>query len=216
MDVSKEIEAVISKYKSLEYYPEKNEISGELCISKFDYYDIRINLDSYPFLFPTVWETGERIPKEMHRHIYTDTESCCFTTKAKAQILLKTKIDTLCKFIKEIVIPYFQNNSYYEINGRYKTMEHSHDSLGVIEGYRDILRTTNDLAIGKLIYGWLKGEKLKIRHMCYCESGISLKKCTDGRHNWSYRDFRKINKYVLEEDLKSHFMPYLKKAGLLN
>jgi hypothetical protein len=101
------------------------------------------------------------------------------------------------------------------LNGEYKTNEYSHDSLGVVEGYRDILKTTNDLAIAKLLYGRLRGEKLKIHYDCYCDSGMSLKKCSSGKHNWSYRDFRKIHKSVLGEDLKSHFMPHLKKEGLL-
>jgi hypothetical protein len=215
MALNKEIEEVLSKYKSLTYSKKKNEITGELYISRHDSYSVRMQLDPYPFLFPHVWETAERIPKKVNRHIYTDTESCCFTTKAKAQILLKTKINSLYEFIKGIVIPYFQNNSYYELNKKYKTSEHSHDSLGVIEGYRDILQTKNDLAIAQIIHGRLNRKKLKIHHNCYCGTSLTLKKCSNGKHNWCYREFRKIEKTVLEEDLEIHFMPHLKKEGLL-
>lgn len=194
----------------MQYSPKKNEFLGVLFVSENDSYDIKIGLDPYPFLFPTVWEVGERIPKKMDRHIYSDTGSCCFTTKAKAQILLQTEVTSLLRFIDLIVVPYFQNNSYYELNGQYKTSEHSHNSLGVIEAYRDILNTKNDFAIAKLIYGRLKGEKLRIHQPCYCGSGLSLKKCSGGQHDKNYRQFRKIDKSILNEDLGVHFTPHLK------
>lgn len=215
MDISKEIDDSILKYPSLRYNEEKNELIGELFISKLDSYEIQIDLSPYPQFFPSVFEINERIPKKVDRHIYSDSGSCCFTTRAKAQVLLNTKITNLSLFIKDIVIPYFQNNSYFEINKKYKTDEHSHNGIGVIEGYRDILMSNNDLQLAKLLYSRINGGKLTIRDRCYCGSGIPMKKCSSGQHDRCYRYFKKIDKIVLKEDLSNHFGPYLKAQGLI-
>lgn len=211
MDINKEIDEVLFLYKTLSYKSSTNQISGELFIGKNDSYYILIELNSYPSIFPTVFETGERIPKKAHRHIYTDTGSCCLTTQAKAQVLLKTQITSLTLFLKEIVIPYFQNNSYFEINKKYKTDEYSHGGSGIVEGYRDILKMSNDYLITKLIYERIMGGKLNIRNNCYCGSSISLKKCNQGLHDMSYRNFKKINIELLEHDLLTSFKSFLKK-----
>ncbi len=209
MDINVEIEDVLLNHPSLNYDTEKNHLEGELFISDNDSYELIIDLNSYPKSFPIVYETGERIPKKMDRHIYTDTGSCCFTTRAKAQILLRTKVKSLLIFINNIVIPYLQNNSYFEINKKYKTAEYSHGPLGAVESYRDILDLEIDMLIAQLIYRRVKGEKLSIRDACYCGSGIPLKKCNKGKHDKCYRAFRKIDKEILEGDLYTDFSKHL-------
>lgn len=209
MDIKTQIEEVLKNYAGLSYDEINNSIDGELFISEDDSYDVSIHLEPYPRHFPRVYETGERIPPKVSRHIYSDTKSCCLSTQAKAQILLKTKISRLHSFIKEIVIPYFQNNSYFEINGKYKTDEYAHDKRGVIEGYRDILQTNNDYLIARLIAGRIKGQKLRLHDLCYCGSGLSMKKCNNYIHYKCYKDFRKIETDVLMNDI-SIYMEFMK------
>lgn len=212
MDIKTQIEEVLKHYSGLSYDENNNWIEGELFISEDDSYDVSIHLEPYPKHFPRVFEKGERIPPKVSRHIYSDTKSCCFSTQAKAQILLKTDICTLHLFIKEIVIPFFQNNSYFEINGKYKTDEYAHDKIGVIEGYRDILQTNNDYLIARLIAGRIEGAKIRLHDKCYCGSGVSMKKCNNYMHYKCYKDFRKIDKDVLENDI-SIFMDFIKKQS---
>lgn len=209
MDIRKQIEEVLRYYSGLSLNDNNNSIDGELFISEDDSYDITIHLEPYPKHFPRVFETGERIPPKVSRHIYSDTKSCCLSTQAKAQILLKTQISSLHLFIREIVIPYFQNNSYFEINGKYKTDEYAHDKIGVIEGYRDILQLNNDYLIARLIVGRIEGVKLRLHDNCYCGSGVSIKKCNNYTHYKCYKDFRKIDKDVLMKDIFI-FMDYMK------
>lgn len=216
MDINYEIEELMQKYPTLEYNSEKKELYGDLYISKNDCYEIKIDLIPYPKYFPNVYEVGERIPPKVDRHIYTDSGACCFTTLAKSQILLKTKIKNLSYFIKEIVIPYFKNNSYYEINKKYKLGEYSHGFFGIIEGYIDILNLKNVKLLANIIYNRVKGKKLKIQDACYCGSGVSLKKCSSGLHDRSYRDFKKIDVEVLENDLHKYFLKYLQHSGKVN
>lgn len=201
MDIKTQIEEVLENHSGLSYNEINNSIDGELFISEDDAYYVSIHLEPYPRHFPRVYETGERIPPKVSRHIYSDTKSCCLTTQAKAQILLKTEISTLHLFVKKIVIPYFLNNSYFEINGRYKTNEYAHDKTGVIEGYRDILQTNNDYLIARLIAGRMEGVKMRLHNKCYCGSGVSMKKCNNYLHYKCYKDFRKIDKNVLMNDL---------------
>jgi len=215
MDIRLQITEVEKKYPTLTYSPEKNEFSGEIFISDSDSYQIRIELNPYPRFFPSLFETAERIPIKADRHMYTDTGSCCLTTKARAQILLKTKIKTLKDFVKDIVIPYLQNNSYYEINKKYKTSEYDHYHQGVVDSYKDILQITDELIIAKTIYNRLKSPKLKIHHPCFCGSGIKLKNCSRGIHDKAYREFKFIDKDLLESDLAQNFIPLLERKGKL-
>jgi hypothetical protein len=172
MHFKDQITEVLKTYPSLQYSFERNELSGELFISDFDSYQIRIELNPYPKFFPRLFETEERIPNKLDRHIYTNSNACCLTTNAKAQVLLNTKIKSLKVFIQEIVIPYLQNNSYYEINKKYKTDEYSHSHQGIVEGYKDILKIENEKLIALVIYKKLYCLKLKIHHPCYCGSGL--------------------------------------------
>jgi hypothetical protein len=100
MDISKEIKAVLTKHKGLVHHFKNNSLSGELFLPDGDCYDLLIELGSYPKFFPTVYETGGRIPIKMDRHMYTDTSSCCFTTGAKSQVLLKTKNHIIIKIYR--------------------------------------------------------------------------------------------------------------------
>lgn len=201
MDIKKQIEEVLGNFPTLHHDEVSNSLNGELFISVSDSYDVRMELNGYPKHFPIVYEVGERIPKEVYRHIYSDTGSCCLTTRAKAEILLKTMITSLNLFIKDIVVPYFQNNSYYEINKRYKTDEYSHNELGVVEGYRDILQINNDRNIARLILYHAQGKKkLRLHDTCYCGSGLSFKHCNHGKHFDLYKIFRKITIETLQND----------------
>ncbi|WP_461632416.1 hypothetical protein [Labilibaculum euxinus] len=208
MELKDQVDVVLNNYPELLYDSLTNTIVGELYITRKDSYDVKIELDRYPTQFPIVYEIGERIPKTLKRHTYSDTGSCCLTTQAKAQVLLKTKITSLYHFIKEIVIPYFQNNSYFELNGKYRTAEYAHNSFGIVEGYRDILEINNDRLILRLILDRIKKTKLRIHDLCYCGSGISLKKCNSGKHCICYKNFRMIDKIILINDL-NHFAKHL-------
>lgn len=215
MELKSQISEVLEHYHGLSFNEINNSIDGELFISKDDSYDVSIELAPYPKFFPQVFEIGERIPRKVTRHIYTDTGSCCLSTSAKAQILLKSQIQSLYLFVKEIVMPYFQNNSYFEIKGHYKTDEYSHNKLGIVEGYRDILQTNNDYLIARLMLNRIEHKKLKMHDLCYCGSGQKIKKCNACKHYTCYKSFRKIDIDILQNDLII-FIDLLKSKQILN
>lgn len=202
--MEKGIKEVLEKHQGLEYYSAKNTLEGELFLSSGDSYEVLINLNPYPRFFPTVKETGGRIPPKADRHIYEQYGTCCFTTSAKSQILLKTEISSLLKFIDEIVIRYFENNSYYEIHGHYFGEEYNHGIEGILEGYQDILEI-NDLKIVLwLIHQRIENQKLRPNDLCYCGSGIKIKKC----HPKNYGEFRLIEKMILKKDFEKLISSY--------
>lgn len=200
IEIYKQISEVIRSYPELVYDENTCSISGFLKVAENDSYQVRIDVRDFPEKFPVVYEIGERIPSTMNRHKYSDSDACCLTTPAKAQILLKTKVTTLHEFINLLVIPYFRNNSFYEINKRYVHGEHSHGSVGIVEGYLDILGIENPLLIEDVINHRLLGFKLKIYDLCYCRSGKILKKCSN--HDSLYREFRLIDVAQLKIDLE--------------
>ena len=207
---------VVEKYPKLTFDPTANTLCGSIMVDSEDFYEISMDLSPYPKHFPVVYETSERIPKKEDRHIYSDTGSCCFTTNAKAQILLKTVIFSLVDFMKEIVVPYFMNNSYYELHGRYYNEEYSHGPMGVVEGYRDILQISDDLRIAKIMLDYLNAGKLNVHQNCYCGSGITLMRCKNGIHDKCYRNFRKVNRDQIRADLHTHFYEHLKHTRMIS
>ena len=200
MHKREEINKILKSHKELNFDEVKNVIYGRLFISQNDFYEIKVSLAPYPLRFPFVEETGERIPQSLDRHKYYKSDICCLTTEAMGQILLKTKVKTLSAFFELMVIPYFKNNSFYELNRCYFKDEYSHSIVGIWEGYQDILDIKSPYEILNVIKRRLNAKKIKIRDTCYCKSGIKLKKCKNGKHSINYRNFRLISLEVLQKD----------------
>lgn len=213
MDISQQVNQVLRKFPHFIFDGNKKQLLGELYITEHDSYDIKIELNEFPKSFPLVYETGERIPIKIDRHIYPNKGNCCLTITAKEQILIKTKIKTLDSFISLIVIPFFQNNSFYELNKRYNGGEYSHGVLGIIEGYQDILKLDNKYQVSDVL-NLLIGKKLSISNQCYCGSGVTLGKCRNGLHKKSYSEFKLIDNKQLNIDLYKWINPYLRQIKL--
>lgn len=213
MDIDKQVEEVLERYPELRYESNKKEIHGELYITGNDSYTVKIDIGKFPNFFPVVYEEGERIPRKADRHIYEGTGNCCLTTLAKEQILLKTSVKNLVDFISLIVIPYFQNNSYYELNKKYKNGEYSHNTMGIIEGYQEILKLDKSWDVVPVL-NRLVDHELSKNDKCYCGSNISLKKCQKGVHKDCYRDFKLISNELVRYELNKKMNPFIRELVL--
>ncbi len=194
------------KFPGLIYIPEKKRFTGYINVERNDRYYIDLHLPEKIYHFPKVFETDERIPRKFDRHVNNDN-SLCFTTQAKAQIYLKSKPPKLSSFIGEVVVPYLNHNSYYEIHKEYKE-EFSHGIMGIIEGYFDILKIKDLKRITQLLIDRVNGKKLRLFYTCYCGEN-NFKKCNGGAHVRAYRDFRLIEKETLIFDLNNCFFPLI-------
>jgi hypothetical protein len=199
-----QIDQVLKEHPSLSFNSQRGMFFGKLIVdhNDNDSYDVEILIYKFPLLFPIVWETGERIPRKADRHVYSIPGNCCFTTAAKEQILLKKHIHTLIDFINIIAIPYFQNNSFYEINSRYLFGEYSHGSEGTIEAYKEILGINDVKLVEKLLLDYLIGKSYIVNQVCYCSSGKLLKAC----HISNYNDLNLLDINLVKQDLNSMFL----------
>lgn len=194
-----QIQEVLQAYSGLEYNPDRKLFYGHVDISGNDFYEIEVDISQFPEQFPSVRETGERISRKADRHVYEDTGDFCFTTSAKESILLKKSVKTLLDFFQKILIPFLQNNSYFEINKRYCQGEYAHGLEGVIQAYQDILGINNPQVIIQVLWERERGGKRRPNDLCYCGSRLKIKKC--GGHYERYKEFRLVDRRVIASDL---------------
>lgn len=199
-NINEQIAEVLEKYPTLNFNKCKKYFYGTLNADIKDDYEVQIEINNFPHYFPIVRETGERIPKKADRHILQN-HSICFTTPAKAQILLKTKAKTLLKFIDLILMPFLQNNSFYEINNCYMQGEYSHH-LGILEGYFDILGIKKTNLVLQILYVHFHlRKKIRPNDDCYCGSKEKIKYCKN--HCEMYKKFKLIDKQRMQLDFES-------------
>jgi hypothetical protein len=192
-----QIRQVLKEHPGLSYDEQSQMFSGTLIIDEDDYYWVLIDLKTFPKRFPIVKETHERIKSHVDFHKYSD-DSLCLTTPAKEQILLrKGMIKTISQFIDKIVLPFFQNNSFRELNGCYKKGEYSHGLPGVFESYLEILGISDiGLAVDILIKH-LNGMSFSVNDSCFCGSSKKFKDC----HKHRFDDLKFIDRNTIETDL---------------
>jgi len=179
VDLKEQIQNVVEEFPSLKFNAEVNALWGELCVDEDDSYEVVIYLYDFPDNFPVVLEVGERIPQKVERHVYK-AGNCCFTTNAKKDIILKSEVHTLKQFIEKVVLPYFQNNSYYEIHKEYKYGGYSHDSeISTHETYKDILDIQSIYLMQTIISKRLTPSfRIRENGKCYCNSNKKIKHCS--------------------------------------
>lgn len=193
------ISEVLKAYPGLEYDATNKQFRGQIEAGNNDNYEVEIDISVFPEQFPLVCETSERIPRKADRHIYEDTGHFCFTTSAKESILLKNSVKTLPDFFRKILIPFLQNNSYFEINKRYSQGEYAHGLEGVIQAYQDILGVKDVQVIIQVLVERVRGGKRRPNDLCYCGSRLKIKKCGD--HYDRHKEFRLVDRRVIASDL---------------
>jgi hypothetical protein len=195
-----QIKQVLKEHPGLSFDEQSKMFSGTLVVDEDDFYVVTIDLGSFPRNFPVVREIDERIRPIADNHMYSDNR-CCFTVPAKEQILLrKGFINSALQFINKIVIPFFQNNSFREINGYYKEGEYSHGSLGAIEAYSDILGINNIELTIKILIRYLKGDGYGKNDPCFCGNNKRFKDC----HLYKFNDLKLIDREMILYDLKTY------------
>ena len=99
-------------------------------------------LEDYPKSVPIVRETGGRIPYGK-RHVFTHGDCCLFVREETWKHYPKGT--TIIDFLNKVVVPYFLAQAYFEITGKWLWGERSHDIYGIIESYKEELKT-NDIS----------------------------------------------------------------------
>ena len=211
---NEQINTILKKHPSLNFNSEEGCFYGYVQIDEDDKYNLKIDINNTS-RFPRVYELDDRIPRKADRHVNIDY-SLCFTTKANELIQLKTKVKDLDLFFDLVLIPYLQNNSFYEINKFYKFGAYRHNDLvSTYETYKDILNIENFDLMSNLLHQVSKGVKIRPNETCYCGSNLKIKKCKN--HEIGYRNLKKIEKERLLSDsqkineLRKHLIEMNKK-----
>ncbi|HSH67975.1 MAG TPA: SEC-C domain-containing protein [Bacteroidia bacterium] len=132
--------------------------------------------DRFPFCFPKVIETENKIERSADRHINVkENNTLCLAVPPEEQLLTRNGISTVW-FIKNVLLPRLAEE--YEVNrgGKY-TREYSHGLDGYWEFYFKKLKTNDPAFVINTIESALNQNLPKGSYNCPCGSGKKFKKC---------------------------------------
>lgn len=187
-----------ARYPTLHAFIEKGMcvVHGTLPIehqgSIADRYTLSIELpEDYPRSLPVVWETANRIPRELDRHVITSTGQLCIGVPIELWIQLCG--DFSIEQVLDIPVRNFLiGNSLVERGEPWPHGDHAHGAAGVLEFYADLLGTTDPMLVVKLLLDVLHG-KVRGHWPCPCGSGAIIRKC----HKNAVDELRKVPESVL-------------------
>ncbi len=200
----KEKEIIKHQYPSLHYIVQENNIHllGEIYIKEIDdSYSIKIAFPfDYPNSLPIVISDSEDIEKNIDLHIYSDG-SCCLCLPHLEQFYFK-KGSSINVFIDNLVKPFFANQAYYKITGKWLNGEYSHGLKGIYEFYSEVFECSDTYSILQLLYLSIKSAP-NYNKKCYCGSNKSIKKC-------HLSNIVKLKKIVTLNQIKEDLQYFLK------
>lgn len=197
-----QIDEILTSYPGLDFDHKTGLLVGFIDIDEDDRYYVEIDTRPFPSRFPRVLEVAERIPRTNDRHCNLPDGTLCFTTKPKEQILLATAIRRLSDFISEILLPYLQNNSWYEIHREYRFGTYPHGRApSLFQTYLEVFEVNDGAILETLLSRMVSGSKLSSNEECYCCNGRKFKKC--GGHFECYRRAKHISHDTLAEGLRA-------------
>lgn len=173
---------LLKKYPTLHLRKVNGEavVTGTLALYdngvEFDRYSLEIKLPSdYPASIATVYETADRIPREMDRHTYPTTGALCLGVTEELWLTLKGdfSIGTLLDIpIRNFLI----GNCHIEEGLPWPSGDRSHGSKGVLEFYREYLSIHDEAKLVRFLYDIVLN-KHRGHWPCPCGSGLILRKC---------------------------------------
>lgn len=171
-------------------YPKLNDLVVENNIQKiagtidviddegryWDSYHVLIIIpDKYPNDLPVLIETSKKIERHIDWHIIGEG-ICCLSTQSKMFYELKDDI-TLLRWLDKFAHPYLANHVYKLKTGRYANEEFSHGTLGIIEGWNQILHSNDTKQTLSLLKRMAGIESMAFNQLCFCNSGKKYKRC---------------------------------------
>lgn len=146
---------------------------------------------SYPNIIPTLRETEGKIKD----HISKDG-LCCLCPRVE-EILILGKNYTILDYINKLVIPYLAAQKLNDLGQDWPFGEYSHYSLGIIEYYKEKLKTTDIKLVLKCLK-FLSGEiSIRRNDKCFCGNSNKFKNC----HSKILNQFNIVDRKVFQHDL---------------
>ncbi|WP_139240388.1 ubiquitin-conjugating enzyme E2 [Fodinibius roseus] len=196
---------VIEKYPDFEVASEngKKYLKGNLAIiddagKNWGTFQVEIrNKEGFPYRFPKVFETSERIPKIADWHIYKDG-SCCIDVLPSEIIKCRDGI-TIVGFIENELTPYLFNQTYRMEEGFYVNSGYAHGLMGIYEFFSSKLETGNDIRKTLFLMNYIATKpRLNRSNKCFCGSNELFRKC----HMKAYDELNKLDKSFLLDQIE--------------
>lgn len=166
----------------------------------------------YPLVLPTVFETGDRIPRDFHQ--YQDGSLCLGAPLATKQKFRKRP--SLLGYVEECVIPYLYSYSYKSKFGKMPFGELSHRGKGILEYYQDVFSVRDTRRVRRFLQ-ILAGGNYRSHLRCPCGSGKRLRSCHGelllelmklGTPEEFYTEENMINNHLISTSLEIRKKPW--------
>lgn len=153
--------------------------------------------EGFPYRFPKVFETSDRIPKIADWHIYKDG-SCCIDVLPSEIIKCRDGI-TIVDFIENELTPYLFNQAYRMVEGYYVNAGYSHGLMGIYEFFSSRLRTRKDVRKTLSLMHYIATKpRLNRSNKCFCGSNELFRKC----HMQAYDELNKLDESFLLDQME--------------
>ncbi len=134
--------------------------------------EIKIPLE-YPKKLPTVWEKGNRIPREFHTNA---DNSLCLGSPFRLRLAVRNE-NRLLPFVTRCLIPYLYGFSHRERYGSLPFGELAHGRKGILADYGQLIGI-EDPEVGRAVIALLAMKKrLANKLRCPCGSGRRVGRC---------------------------------------
>jgi hypothetical protein len=173
---------LIQRYPTLHAYKidEAVIVRGTFGIShegtEVDRYSLEIKLpDDYPNDPPLVWETAERIPRTMDRHVYPEKGALCLGVGEELWLAMSGDFS----FDRVLDIPvrnFLIGNSHVEEGLGWPLGDRSHGVRGIVEFYESFLGIKDERALFLFLRSFIL-KRFKGHWPCPCGSGSILRRC---------------------------------------
>lgn len=199
-----EVAEIIKLYPKLHVINKEGKIilSGEIELFDLDgdivdSYQLEIcPSPEYPYMFPLVYERGNKLPVNIDWHVYEGLGNCCIKIPPEEELICKDGL-TLKKFLEEQLLPYLFNQTFRRENGYYIN-ERPHGVLGLFDYYGQILGTDDRKKIITLLGNILFKPEPNRVSLCFCGSGEKYRRC----HRAAYQLLSKLKKDNLLMNVK--------------
>ncbi|SMO83719.1 ubiquitin-conjugating enzyme E2 [Fodinibius sediminis] len=153
--------------------------------------------EGFPYRFPKVLETSDRIPKIADWHIYKDG-SCCIDVLPSEIIKCRDGI-TVVGFIENELTPYLFNQTYRIEEGFYVNSGYAHGLMGIYEFFSSRLRTGKDVRKTLSLMHYIATKpRLNRSNKCFCGSNELFRKC----HMKAYDELNKLDESFLLDQIE--------------
>ena len=158
----------------------------------FDEYEIKILIPwEFPLSLPSVWETGNKIPRETAFGHFLDDGRLCLGASCDL-ISCVTQEPTISHYICTLLDSYLYSSSYFIKYGMTPDFgERSHGLKGLIEAYKERYDVSDERLLTILLFYLAKLQPYRGHLQCPCCSGKKFRECH--------------GKKVLEDILSPHY-----------